>query len=63
MKKGMTFRLESEKVKKAVSVLGCSNRTEAIDMALDIVIGNAKIAKGHEAMLGNFTDWQEEELS
>lgn len=61
MTKSMTFRLEDEKVEEAVRVLGCSNRTQAIDIALDIVIGNAKIAKGHEGIFGKFKDWQGED--
>jgi len=61
MTKSMTFRLESEKVEKAIRVLGCKNRTEAMDMALDIVIGNALIAKGHEGMFSKFSDWPKED--
>ena len=56
----MTFRLEPEKVEQAQNVLGCKTRTDAIDLALDIVIGNSVISKGHDAIFGKFIDWQSE---
>ena len=56
----MTFRLEPSKVEKAQSVLGCKTRTDAIDQALDLVVGNSIISKGHEGMFGKFKEWQNE---
>jgi hypothetical protein len=60
MTQTMTFRLEPSKVEKAQSVLGCKTRTDAIDQALDLVVGNSIISKGHEGMFGKFKEWQNE---
>ena len=60
MTKTMTFRLEASKVENAQSILGCKTRTEAIDLALDLVLGNSIIAKGHENMFGKFKEWENE---
>jgi len=60
MTKTMTFRLEPSKVQRAQTVLKCKTKTDAIDMALDLVLGNSIIVKGHESMFGKFKDWKDE---
>ena len=60
MTKAMTFRLEPSKVEKVQSILGCKTRTDAIDLALDLVVGNAIIAKGHDSIFGKFKEWENE---
>ena len=60
MTKTMTFRLEPSKVEKVQSLLKCKTKTDAIDMALDLVVGNSIIAKGHENIFGKFKDWENE---
>ena len=56
----MTFRLEPTKVEKVQSLLNCKTKTDAIDMALDLVVGNSIVAKGHEHIFGKFKDWEDE---
>ena len=56
----MTFRLEPSKVEKVQSILGCKTRTDAIDLALDLVVGNSIIAKGHDSIFGKFKEWENE---
>ncbi|MBF0245029.1 MAG: hypothetical protein HQL31_07125 [Planctomycetes bacterium] len=59
----MTFRLEPKKVETAQKLLGCKTRTQALDMALDVVIGNARIADGHRSIFGKCPDWPDESES
>jgi|SaaInlStandDraft_1057018.scaffolds.fasta_scaffold695249_1 hypothetical protein len=60
MTKTMTFRLAPDKVEKVQSLLKCKTKTDAVDMALDLVVGNSLIAKGHDSVFGKFKEWPSE---
>lgn len=46
------FILDDRKVKKVRRALGVSTDTEAVDAALDIIIGNVEIANVHKSIAG-----------
>ncbi|MDO8644413.1 MAG: hypothetical protein Q7S00_05550 [bacterium] len=46
------FILDVQKIKRAKSILGVATETEAIDTALDVLIGNADLLKRHHTLAG-----------
>lgn len=46
------FILDPAKIRKAKKLLGVSTETEAVDTALDILLGNAEIADLHRKLSG-----------
>lgn len=46
------FILDERKIKRVKNILGVATETEAIDTALDILIGNTNLLKLHNNLAG-----------
>lgn len=47
-----TYRLAPDKIAAAQRILGASTATEAIEIALDLIVFRQELVKGTRAMLG-----------